>query len=520
MKRSVAAWAGLLSGSIAALFMIFVMLTLRALWGIATPSELIGDRIAPFLNVWLFIALITATRGYNQLKQLGVSSVLVGQLVVGAAAGLVYALLLQRDLSQDPQCGAGRRSDRFLATFVAVTWLLSVLALWPNLGTNYAGRPRGEAALASALGLLVSYAVYALLLRVFCRLLVGRSTVQPAAASAPAHTGRRALLVAGVGIVAGIGTAAWLRDFYRKAAYWYDGTQYRGPDIEPFTPNERFYVVTKNNVDPTPRRNLWRLEVAGLVQHPRIYRFADLAALPAVTQETTLECISNWVGGGLISNAMWKGVPLRHLIEAAGPRAGIRTVVCRGVDGYTDNISFEQAMDPTTLVAYEMNGVSLPARHGFPARLVVPGMVGEKSIKWLTRIDLLDHATKEFYERQGWGPNFVIHTTSRFDAPDFGRSLPLGVVILKGMAFGGNRGVDRVEVSTDDGRTWQRAQLAYRGSRLAWVLWSYPWNPPRAGEYALVVRATDGTGAVQTAQNRVTVPEGATGYHRVIGRVQ
>jgi DMSO/TMAO reductase YedYZ molybdopterin-dependent catalytic subunit len=513
-------WVGLLSGGVAALCMIFVMLALRAVWGIATPQELIGDRVAPFLNVWLFIALLTATRGYNHLKQLGVLSVLAGQIAVGAAAGLVYALLLGRGLARDPQRRPERDADRFLAIFVAVAWFLSVLALWPNLRTNYHGLPSGEAAIATSLGLLIAYAVYALLLRAFCRLLLVESIMPPVPAPAAGRAGRRALLVAGAGIAAGIGAVALLRDFYRQAAYGYDGTQYRGPDIEPFTPNERFYVVTKNNVDPTAVRELWRLEIAGGVERARTYRYADLIALPAVTQETTLECISNWVGGGLISNAMWRGVPLRHFIEAAGPLPGIKEVVCRAVDGYADNISYEQAMDPTTLVAYEMNGVPLPARHGFPARLVVPGLVGEKSIKWLTRIDLLDHTTKQFYERQGWGPNFVIHTTSRFDAPDFSRSLALGVIMLKGMAFAGSRGVDQVEVSTDDGRTWQMARLTYRGSPRGWALWSYAWTPPRAGEYALVVRATDGLGAVQSAQNRVTVPEGASGYHRVVARVE
>ena len=520
MRRSGAAWLGLLSGSAAALCMIFVMLALRALWGIATPFELIGDRIAPFLNIWLFIALLTAARGYNHLKQLGVCGVLAGQILVGAGGGLVYALLLRRELARDPERGAGRDADRFLTIFVTLVWLLSVLALWPNLRTNYHGLPSARAALATILGLLVSYAVYALLLRAFCRLLLGQPTAQPAPTPAAGRVGRRVLLVLAAGMAGSIGAAALLRDFYRKAVYSYDGTQYRGPEIEPFTPNERFYVVTKNNVDPAPVREVWRLEVAGRVLHTRTYRYADLIALPAVRQETTLECISNWVGGGLISNAVWKGVPLRHFIEEAGPRPGVQEVVCRAVDGYADNISYEQAMDPTTLVAYEMNGVALSARHGFPARLIVPGLVGEKSIKWLTRIDLLDHATKEFYEQQGWGPNFVIHTTSRFDAPDVSRSLPLDVIVLKGMAFAGSRGVDRVEVSTDDARTWQRARLTYRGTRLGWALWSYAWTPPRAGKYALVVRATDGLGAVQTAENRVTVPEGASGYHRLVVRVE
>jgi DMSO/TMAO reductase YedYZ molybdopterin-dependent catalytic subunit len=500
--------------------MILAMLVLRALWGIATPQELIGDRVAPFLNVWLFIALLTAARGYNHLKQLGVCGVLAGQILVGAAGGLVYALLVRRELARDPQRGAHGDADRFLAIFVAIAWLLSVLALWPNLRTNYYGLPSDSAALATTLGLLFSYAVYALLLRGFCRLLLGQPAVQPAPTPTAGRVGRRALVVLGAGMAGGIGAAALLRNFYREAVYSYDGTQYRGPEIEPFTPNERFYVVTKNNVDPAPVRELWRLEVAGRVQHARTYRYSDLIALPAVMQETTLECVSNWVGGGLISNAVWKGVPLRHFIEEAGPRPGVQEVICRAVDGYADNISYEQAMDPTTLVAYEMNGVPLPTRHGFPARLIVPGLVGEKSIKWLTRIDLLDHATKEFYERQGWGPNFVIHTTSRIDAPDAGRSLPLDMIVLKGIAFAGSRGVDRVEVSTDDARTWQRARQTYRGSRLGWALWSYAWSPPRAGEYALVVRATDGLGAVQTAESRVTVPEGASGYHRIVVRVE
>lgn len=232
-------------------------------------------------------------------------------------------------------------------------------------------------------------------------------------------------------------------------------------------------------------------------------------------------CISNPVGGGLMSNAVWQGVPLRSLLESAGPRSGVMEVVFRSVDGYTDTVSLDKALEPTTLLAYRMNGEPLPQRHGYPLRVVVPGLFGEKSAKWLTRIELVEGDRKGFYEQQGWGPTFVIPTRSRFDAPDFGAPLPSGTSVrLKGVAFGGDRGVSRVEVSADGGRAWQEARIDYPGSRLTWALWSHEWRPAGPGEYQLVVRATDGTGALQIATERGTAPQGATGYHQVTARVR
>ncbi len=521
MHQLKAALGGMLAGSVAALVTMLVMLSLRFAWGVATLPELVGDRVAPFLGVWYFLELLARVGGYNQLKQLGVGGVLAGLFVVGAIVGAAYILILTYRRTPRPETSARRRADRVLSAFVVALWLVSVAALWPNLGTNYSGLPLGTAAVATAVGLLVSYAVYGLVLRGLCWFLVAVPYNAREPMAAPRSEGRRALLVAAAGLVAAVGVGAFLRAAYRRAAYAYDGTQYRDPDIQRFTPNERFYVVTKNNIDPWPERSLWRLEIAGSVQRPRTYRFEDLSALPAVAQETTLECISNGVGAGLISNAMWTGVPLRTLLATAGPGATVRDVVCHGVDGYTDTIPLEKAMTETTLVAYQMNGVPLPPRHGYPARLIVPGLVGEKSVKWVTRIELVDHDAKGFYETQGWGPDFVLHTMARFDAPDFATPIPLGAaVLLKGIAFAGDRGVDRAQVSTDDGVTWGDARLAYRGSRLAWVLWTLTWTPRQAGEYRLAVRAIDGTGAVQTPRVRRSAPEGATGYHRVVAHVQ
>ena len=217
-----------------------------------------------------------------------------------------------------------------------------------------------------------------------------------------------------------------------------------------------------------------------------------------------------------MSNAVWRGAPLRSLIEAAGPKPGTTKVLFRAVDGYTDTISLQKAMEATTLIAFEMNGAPLPERHGYPVRVLVPGMFGEKNVKWVTRIELVGEQAQGFYEKQGWGPNFTVPTRARFDFPYYDQTIPLASSIrLKGIAFGGDRGISKVEVSTDGGDAWQEARIDYPGTRLGWTLWSLEWRSAQPGDHELVVRAIDSTGQVQISEERGTVPEGATGYHRV-----
>lgn len=518
---------GLLIGLVAALLMTLSLLLLRYAFGLATPSELIGDRIAPTLSVDTFISLLDRAGGYNHLKQLGVGSVIVGQLVVGALGGIVYAVLTANARKRDPERTArfatNRRGLTFISIFTAVLWLASLLLLWPVLGTHYHGLPPGSATLVNAAGLLISYAVYAVAVILGYGIVSSPEPLQP---RAPLRqpTMRRAVLIGGVGVAFAVAVGAVLKKLYDLAAFSYDGTQYKGADVQAITPNERFYVVTKNVVDPEVARGNWRLEINGLVEGPQVYRYEDLAALPAVTQQTTLRCISNEVGGGLMSNAVWKGIPLRHLIERAGPQAGVVEVFLHGVDNYSDSFAFEKAMEETTLVAYEMNGAPLPQRHGYPVRVIVPGLFGEKNVKWVTRIELVNRDVKGFYEQQGWGPNFVIPTSSRFDVPEDKKKIKLATVgeglMLKGVAHAGDRGVSRVEVSFDDGKTWRDARIDNFQSPLAWVLWSYDWRPTQSGEYKLVVRATDGKGEMQTEKQRGTVPEGATGYHRITTQIE
>ena len=282
-------------------------------------------------------------------------------------------------------------------------------------------------------------------------------------------------------------------------------------------------------------RDSWQLDILGQVENPRVYSFADIAAMPAVEQETTLLCISYGIGSGLCSNAVWKGVPLPKLLAQVKPKPNVTTVLFRAADGYYETFRFEKAMEPTTLVAYEMNGEPLPHGHGFPLRLIVPGLYGEKNPKWLTRIELLDEADARlhrrhgcgFYKQQGWGRlGDAIPTHSRFDAPQvagnhFAQPFILGKTAeLRGMAFGGDRGISKVEISTDGGDTWEEAEISHPGTRISWSLWRYEWTPDEAGEADLVVRATDGEGKLQISEYRDQVPDGATGLHHVKARVE
>jgi DMSO/TMAO reductase YedYZ molybdopterin-dependent catalytic subunit len=508
---------GFVSGSIGAVFMVLLMLALRYFTGATSLPELILDRGAPFMPIPVFFRLLGFFGGYSQLKEIGVVSTFLALVAFAGVVGVVYAVTVERARSgygSSASPGSTYRSGiRLLVLVLFISWALSVLLLWPVLEGNFKGLPSGQALALNVLSLLAIYLFCGAVLVCVHRVLAGESLTTESPRRLLHRRTILASLIGGIGIAAVVSV---LRQFYSFAAYGYDGTEETGTNLPPITPNKDFYVVTKNNVDPQPVRSLWRLEITGSVKNSKTYRFDEITAMPSVSQETTLECISNQVGSGLISNAIWKGVPLYRLIQAASPNPDVVQVVFHGADAYSDDLSPEIAMLPTTLIAYEMNGEPLPMRHGFPARVIVPGMVGEKNVKWLTRIELRDSEAKQFYEKQGWGPVFVVNTTSRFDAPDFDEPLEFGSPIdLRGMAFGGARGVKRVEVSTDDGATWSLAEITYQSSPLAWVQWRFEWRPKAPGTYKLVVRAVDGTGGIQSGEDESSGPEPATGYHRV-----
>lgn len=507
-RRMAPALEGALAGIVAALAMISVQLAARALAGIPTPAELTGDRFAPLIPARDFGGLITWAGGYNELKQLGVLSTLVGQVVTGALGGALYGLLRARP----------RRAAAFLIGFVVALWLGALVLFYPVLSTSAIGLPPEAARLVTAAWLLASFALFGLTLAILHAFM----TRWRGADGAPAPLiGRRGLLTGALGLGLLALSGGLLRRLSDDATFAYDGLQVRGPDIEPITPNERFYVVTKNVIDPNVDAGLWRLSIGGLVDRQMTVDLGTLRAMQSVEQETTLMCISNSISAGLMSNAVWRGVPLRSLIDAAGPGPDAVEVVARSVDSYSDTFAIAKALEPTTLLAYEMNGEPLPRRHGFPVRLLVPGLYGEKSVKWITSVDLVATDASGFYEQQGWGPDFQIQPRARFDGPDFRQPIPVGQTVrIWGTAFGGDRGVSAVEVTVDGGQSWQSARFDYPGSRLTWTLWSFDWRPGAEGDVRLACRATDGQGNVQVAQGRPVVPEGARGHHVVTAMVR
>ena len=278
------------------------------------------------------------------------------------------------------------------------------------------------------------------------------------------------------------------------------------------TPTEQFYLVSKNLIDPTLRSEAWQLTIGGLVAQPQTLRLTDLLALPPVRLAATLECISNEPGGTLIGTAFWTGVPLHVLLDSAAIQPGATHVVFTCADDYVERLPLEQALDPATVLVYAMNDAPLSPKHGFPARLIAAGRYGMKHPKWLTRIDVVNGAVPSYWSQRGWNPDAPVQVFTRIDAPSL--ALPLGPVRVGGVAFAGDRGISRVELSTDDGATWLPAQLEPALSPLTWVRWAATWTPPAPGTYTLAARAFEADGTPQAAETRTLNARGSTGYGR------
>ncbi|HYK96832.1 MAG TPA: molybdopterin-dependent oxidoreductase [Candidatus Acidoferrales bacterium] len=280
------------------------------------------------------------------------------------------------------------------------------------------------------------------------------------------------------------------------------------------TANEDHYTVDTTLVKPRVDVSDWALEITGNVEKPFKLTYDQLLDLDAVEQVRTLECISNPVGGELMSTAVWTGVRLKDLLDRAVVKPGSFKVVLTSVDGYQDSFPVAKAMEPDTLVAYLMNGKTVPQEHGFPARVLVPNIYGMKNVKWIQQIKLETFDFKGYWQAQGWNDVATVNTNTRIDIPN-GHTIRWngGETILAGVAFAGARGIKTVELSFDDGKTWNAATLEAAAGPITWVRWIYRWTPPSPGTRNIWGRATDGTGQVQTATQREPYPDGSTGYH-------
>ena len=293
------------------------------------------------------------------------------------------------------------------------------------------------------------------------------------------------------------------------------------------TPNDKFYRIDTNIIVPSVDANTWRLNIRGLVKNgPLQFTYDEIKTMTSVSEYATLECISDKIQGDLISTAYWKGVPLKSILEKAGVLPEAIYVVFRCSDGYDVGIPLDRGIMDGTILAYEMNGVPLPTEHGFPVRAIVPGLYGMMNAKWITDIELVDKVYEGFWQRRGWANNAKYQTHSkivlpgdalrnRFEALSANIATPGSKSPIAGLAFAGDRGISKVEVSTDGGNTWQTASLKDPLSRNSWVLWALEWIPQNKGKYNIIVRATDGSGNLQIAEITDIYPNGATGYHSV-----
>ena len=289
-------------------------------------------------------------------------------------------------------------------------------------------------------------------------------------------------------------------------------------NVAEITPLDSFYHVSKNFFDPEPDASTWKLDFTGLVDKPYSLTYDELTALPSEEFVVGMMCISNPVGGDLIGNTRWRGVRMADLLARAKPKKGAIDLILNAADGYQDSISLEKGLDTDVVLVWEMDGKKLNFAHGYPARLLVPGIYGMKHVKWITSIDVVDFNFKGFWQQpdQGWSEPAPVNTLSKIGYPSADKALSVGALhSLSGIAFAGDRSISRVEVSTDNGTTWADAYIKPKLSETSWVVWAYDWTPPATGKYTVRVRATDGQGNVQTSKRTDPYPNGATGYHGV-----
>ena len=287
------------------------------------------------------------------------------------------------------------------------------------------------------------------------------------------------------------------------------------------TPARDFYLIDTALTSPRIDASSWKLSVKGAVDNPIELSYNDLLSMSTREADITLSCVSNEVGGGLVSNGRWTGVLLSDVLAEAGVsrdklNSASRQLVGRSVDGWTSGFRTEIALDGReALVAFGLNDSELPIKHGYPVRLVVPGLYGYVSAtKWLTEIELTNWNFDAYWIQRTWSKEGPIKTQSRIDTVNDGDGLSAGKIPVGGIAWAPHRGIERVEVSTDGGETWNDARLAKQLDIDTWRQYVYDWDA-RPGEYTLQVRATDGEGETQTAAIAPPHPSGATGYHTV-----
>lgn len=532
-------WMGFVAGAVAAALMGAVMLTLRMAAGVPSWLELIGNALTAHVPIPLF-KFSTSTLGTETKPTLFTLLTLI-MVAVGGALGVLYVQQLWRP-------GTFLRGMLLPALALgAAVWFVLMLLVSPILGAGVFGARLTSGTGGYIIGGLFLCALYAVALAGMTELL-HRAFATPAAE--PHYNEQRRTFLLNVAIGGTLVVLGALAVQVRRFAFHSESAStspsqpspvveqanaiaqaarmQAGPATDPafalvasklppeVTDTDDFYVISKNFSDPTVNENGWLLKVTGLVATPLALAATDLRAMPSVTFLRTMECISNDVGGDLISDGQWTGVPLHLVLERAGLKAEATKIQFGCYDGYSTALPRDAALDEHTILAFALNGAPLPQRHGFPARLIIPARYGMKNPKWITTITPTTDDYLGYWEQQGWSDNAIIQTMARIDTPTHSDTLHVGTEVgIGGIAFAGDRGIRRVEVSVDGGQTWQDAALQPPLGPYTWVYWAHAWTPTQPGNTAILVRATDGTGTAQTADQADPIPDGATGYHRI-----
>ena len=540
-QRKKSFWTGFIAALAAGAIATGIMLLLSVSFGGVSLPETFGSDLTALMPPPLFDYLHQMIGG--DAKHYLFYGIIVGQCLVFALSGGLYNWLADRQ-------------QRVLQWFdglllALILWLFAGVILLPLSGAGVFGAYSAIGFSNGILSLAIVGIVFGSLFVPFQYWLTARISRQNAAPGSadsldeqeysPGALSRRTLLRNGA-IVTGIvlvGVVAWrfitgaanssnvavdqlLAHFKSKIVpppapnYGAIQTvQFLSPEV---TSNDQFYLVSKNLFsDPTVNGNSWLLTVDGQVDNSFTLTYQELLAQPMKQQYESLMCISNDVGGQYMSNALWEGIPLGDLLQRARVKAGATKIVFHAADDYTDSIHLTKALEATTLLAVRMNGVTLPQEHGFPARMLIPGIYGMKHCKWLTRIEVVNYNYLGYWQQRGWSDPAPVRMTARIDTPLTGSTVKANrTTYIAGVAFSGNKGISQVDVSTDAGQTWQRAILKQPLSGITWVLWELAWQPRKADSYTIVARAIDLEGNVQVPNEEPPLPNGSSGYHSIL----
>ena len=504
--RSAPAWARALFGLLSGASALSIASVLAALFSTWSAVDAVGSSFIDRTPAWLKDLAIAWFGDDNK------TALRVGIFVVLAILASTLGL-------------ASRTSPTPIVLGIVFMTVLGAVAISERPGSI--GRTIG----ALVLGSLAGCAVSVLLWRSMTSHLRRRST--PSESQAPLGWDRRSFLIAATAVAAGSAGATalsvrqgWLDtnriEAQRPTSLPPVGVDRRAvpspaeihPDLRFITPNDEFFRIDTALSFPRVDLDRWELRVHGLVENEIRLTYQDLLDLRQTERTITLCCVSNDVGGPYIGNAVWQGVLLADVLRSARISPDAEQVFSTSLDGWTCGFPVENALDGRdALIAIGMNGEPLPLRHGFPARLVVPGLYGYVSAtKWLSEIELNRWSDDSgYWVPRGWARLAPVKTQSRIDVPRRNAEIDPGPLRIAGVAWAQHVGVAQVEVRVDRG-PWSRATLSEDVSDDTWRMWTYDWEAT-PGDHTIQVRATDKNGITQTETVTPVVPDGATGWH-------